>query len=141
MRSGAYPELELMYHIPNGGYRSKAEAARFRREGVKPGVPDICLPVPRGEYHGLYIELKRRDGGKVSKFQTEWIAKLNENGYLAVVCNGWEKAAETITQYLKNESKERLTDQLRKLKAASRVLQDENIRMRNAIVKIEEGKI
>ena len=39
------PELELLHHIPNGGMRSKAEAVRFKRTGVKAGVPDLCLPV------------------------------------------------------------------------------------------------
>ena len=43
-QSGKYPELSLMYHIPNGGKRGKAEAGRFRAMGVKSGVPDIFLP-------------------------------------------------------------------------------------------------
>ena len=47
MRTYWHPELNLMFHIPNGGKRSKAEAGRFRAEGVKSGVPDICLPVAR----------------------------------------------------------------------------------------------
>lgn len=46
---GRYPELALLHHIPNGGTRSKSEAGRFRAEGVKAGVPDICLPVARGD--------------------------------------------------------------------------------------------
>lgn len=37
-QSGKYPELDLMFHIPNGGKRGKAEAARFKAEGVKAGV-------------------------------------------------------------------------------------------------------
>lgn len=59
-QSGRFPELALLYHVPNGGSRKKAEAGRFRAEGVKAGVPDLCLPVARGGFHGLYIELKRR---------------------------------------------------------------------------------
>ena len=51
MQSGRYPELRLLYHIPNGGSRGKAEAGRFKAEGVKSGVPDLCLPVARGAYH------------------------------------------------------------------------------------------
>ena len=53
MQSGKYPELNLLYHVPNGGSRHKAEAGRLRAEGVKAGVPDLCLPVARGQYHGL----------------------------------------------------------------------------------------
>ena len=55
MSNTKWPELELMYHVPNGGYRNKAEAGRFRAQGVKSGVPDIVLPVARGGWHGLYI--------------------------------------------------------------------------------------
>lgn len=62
-QSGKYPELKLLYHVPNGGSRKKSEAGRFKAEGVKAGVPDLCLPVARGGYHGLYIELKRLKQG------------------------------------------------------------------------------
>lgn len=97
---GKYPELALMYHVPNGGHRNKAEAGRFKAEGVKAGVPDICLPVARGRYHGLYIELKRQRGGKVSDYQKEWVQALGEQDYLVHICKGWEAAAKVITEYL-----------------------------------------
>lgn len=95
------PELALLYHIPNGGLRSKTEAARFKAAGVKSGVPDICLPIARGEYHGLYIELKRLKGGVVSENQNWWIACLREQGYQVEVCCGWMAAAELIGKYLR----------------------------------------
>lgn len=41
------PELEYMHHIPNGGKRDKRTAVALKRQGVKAGVPDICLPVAR----------------------------------------------------------------------------------------------
>lgn len=94
-----YPELKLMYHIPNGGKRGKSEGARLKRAGVKKGVPDLCLPVPRRNYHGLYIEMKYGNG-RTSKEQKEWINKLNEQGYYAVVCNGFEEAKDTIERYI-----------------------------------------
>jgi len=53
-----YPELKLIYHIPNGGSRNTLEAANLKRQGVKAGVPDLCLPVARNGFHGLYIEMK-----------------------------------------------------------------------------------
>ena len=49
---GLHPELGLLYHIPNGGKRDKLEAARLKLEGVKAGVPDLCLPVARGGAQG-----------------------------------------------------------------------------------------
>ena len=48
MQSGKYPELELLYHVPNEGKRSHKTGARMKAEGLKSGVPDICLPVARG---------------------------------------------------------------------------------------------
>ena len=64
-------------------------------------IPDICLPVKKGQYSSLYIELKRRKGASVSKEQKEMIALLVEYGSLAVVCYGWEDAAKVIERYLK----------------------------------------
>ena len=59
----AHPELQLLYHVPNEGKRTWRTGARLKSEGLKPGVPDICLPVARGKYHGLYVELKLVAGG------------------------------------------------------------------------------
>jgi hypothetical protein len=94
-----YPELSLMYHIPNGGKRNVREAARLKKEGVKSGIPDICLPVARGIYHGLYIELKAGKG-KASDNQKDWIDRLTNQGYKAEVCIGWEQAKDAILEYL-----------------------------------------
>lgn len=95
-----YPELSLMYHIGNGGSRHPAEAMHLKQQGVKPGVPDICLPVPRGIYSALYIELKRQKGGRVSDDQRAWISALNRAGNRAVICHGWEDARNQIMDYL-----------------------------------------
>ena len=100
LNKNKYPELALLYHIPNGGSRNKIEAANLKRQGVKAGVPDICLPVARGEYHGLYIELKHGKN-KLSDLQREWLAWLNEQGYLALCVYGWEDAVGIIERYLK----------------------------------------
>lgn len=97
---GKYPELDLMHHIPNGGKRTKSEAARFKAQGVKAGVPDIFLPCARGGYHGLYIELKRTKGGKISAAQKEWIDALRGQDYKVIVCYGFDEAREVIINYL-----------------------------------------
>lgn len=98
---GKYPALALMYHVPNGGSRNPVEAKNLKLQGVKPGVPDICLPVPNPVYTALYIELKRRKGGRVSDDQRGWINALNRVGNLAVVCKGWEEARDVILEYLR----------------------------------------
>lgn len=100
-----YPELDLMHHIPNGGKRSKSEAARFKALGVKAGVPDIFLPCAQGGYHGLYIELKRTKGGKLSAAQKEWIDALRGQGYKVIVCYGFDEAREVIISYLEGVAK------------------------------------
>lgn len=101
LASGTIPELELLYHIPNGGKRDIATARRLKAEGVKAGVPDLCLPVARGEYHGLYIELKAGKN-KTTKNQDEWLTRLMAQGYCVAVCYGWESASKTLTEYLRS---------------------------------------
>lgn len=98
---GTYPELKWMFHIGNGGYRSAAEAGRFKAMGVKPGVSDVFLSVPRGGYHGLYIEMKRADGGQLSDDQREWLEDMSLCGYRAVMCHGWEAARDVLIDYLR----------------------------------------
>ncbi len=96
----AVPELALLYAIPNGGYRHKATAAKMKTTGTKSGVPDIFLPVARHGCHGLYIEMKRTQGGTVSKAQAEWMEQLMRQGYRCCVCCGWIAAKEEIERYL-----------------------------------------
>ena len=96
---GRLPELRLMYHIPNGGSRNKAEAANLKRQGVKAGIPDIHLPVARGAYHSLYIEMKAGNNTTTEK-QDEWLKELSRQGNAAVVCYGWKTASAVIEKYL-----------------------------------------
>ena len=99
-----YPALEWLYHTPNGGARDKATAHRLQLAGVQPGVPDLCLPVPVGGYHGLWIELKRADrSNQPTAHQQRWLAHLTRSGYMAVVCYGAADAIRTIEEYLTRE--------------------------------------
>jgi hypothetical protein len=98
------PEVaDLIYHVPNGGHRAKAVAAKLKAQGVKAGIPDLVLPMARGGYFGLYIEFKATppNAAPVSAEQHERIRKLNEQGYLAVVCRGHFDAMEQIRAYLR----------------------------------------
>lgn len=92
----------IHYHIPNGGYRNAKEAAKLKRCGVKSGIPDLCIPIAKKPYHGLYIELKRRDRSKsvISKNQKKWIIDLRIQGYCVEVAYGWEEAVKLIETYL-----------------------------------------
>ena len=88
-----------VYHVANGGKRDKREAANLKRQGVKPGVPDLCIPVARGQYHSLYIEMKS-DGGKPTDKQSEWIYLLRGQGMCAYVCYGAANAVALIDRYM-----------------------------------------
>lgn len=94
---------DLIYHVPNGGHRVKAVAAKLKAQGVKAGIPDLKLPMARGVFFGLYIEFKATppNDAAISASQHERIRKLNDQGYLAVVCRGHFDAMEQIRAYLR----------------------------------------
>lgn len=94
-----HPELALLFAIPSGGYRSPRTAGRLHAEGVQPGVPDLCLPVSRGGYHGLWIEMKR-PGGTTSPAQASWLAQLAKEGYRVALHSTVDGAWTDITDYL-----------------------------------------
>ena len=98
---------DYLIAIPNGGLRNKKVAAQLKAQGVKAGVSDIFLPVPRSTMHGLWIELKtpksaQGPAGKPSALQIEWLDKMGGQGYAAVICYGWTSAMETIIDYLES---------------------------------------
>ena len=92
-------ELKLIFAIPNGGYRNKAEARKLKATGTKSGVPDLFLPVPRSPKHGLFIEMKV-GRNKCTDNQKKWIRNLLEQGYEVKVCYSCEEAIQVIKKYL-----------------------------------------
>jgi len=94
-----HPELRWMFAIPNGGLRDKRNAANLKREGVKAGVSDIFLPVPSGEFHGLFIELKWGKN-KPTQNQLEFIKYATGQGYKCVIAYSAEEALSAIDEYL-----------------------------------------
>lgn len=105
-----YPELEpYFWATPNGGYRMKSTAKMMKAEGQKAGVPDLQLAYPAGEYHGLFIEMKRADCGKSGKLinkgkasdqQKRRMEALSKVGYKCVLCYSFEQFREVIKEYL-----------------------------------------
>lgn len=93
------PELRYMFAVPNGGKRNPREAKNLKLQGVKAGVPDICLPLPKGGYHGLYIEMKVGNN-KPSEKQREYINYLASVGYAVDVCWDFEDAKACIEHYI-----------------------------------------
>lgn len=99
LHESRWPELRLLFAVPNGGDRNKIVAGKMKAEGVRPGVPDYLLPVPRNGFIGLAIELKRM-GGYASREQKDWIAALRKHGWQAEVCRGWEAAWNVLKGYV-----------------------------------------
>ena len=101
MVEAAYPrEAAMLFAIPNGGDRNVLVAVKLKKEGVRRGVPDMFLALPRGGWHGLFIEMKRRRGGVVSPEQAAYIEALRAQGYRAEVCKGCDEALEVLRDYL-----------------------------------------
>lgn len=75
----------IIFAVPNGGKRNLKEAARMKRQGVTAGVPDLCIPEPTNEYHGLWVELKVGKN-KLTGKQSEMIQKLSKRKYATIVC-------------------------------------------------------
>lgn len=94
-----FPEILLLHAIPNGDYRGWGVGTKLKAEGVIPGVPDLCMPVARGGFHGFYMELKRK-GGKPTDDQWDFMEALHEQGYFVRVTNHLGTAMEIIENYL-----------------------------------------
>lgn len=80
--------------IPNGGSRSMAAAAKLKAEGVSPGIPDLFIPA-----WGLWVEMKRVKGGKISADQKLWADYLESVGYCVIVSKGCDDAIKQVTDY------------------------------------------
>jgi hypothetical protein len=75
-------------------------AAKLKAEGVRAGVPDLCLPVARKGHTALWIEMKR-PGEKPSDAQTWWHEMLRKHGSAVAVCHSAAEAVKTIVGYLR----------------------------------------
>lgn len=94
---------QCLFAIPNGGQRNVITGAQLKAEGVRAGVPDLFLAVPKQQNHGLFIEMKKAKGGHVSEAQKGMISMIQELGYACHVCHGWIEAKDAIERYLKGD--------------------------------------
>ncbi len=92
-------ELRWMHAIPNGGNRNVREGARLKAQGVKSGVWDIFLPLPKNGYHGLYVEMKAGKN-KLTANQIEFGQYVHKHGYLTHTCYSWLEAKKVISEYI-----------------------------------------
>lgn len=95
----------LLFCVPNGSSKSIAQAMKFKREGLRAGVPDLMLAVTnlygrQDPICGLYVEMKRKHGSQLREDQAEMIALLTAQGYRCVVAKGADEAIAAIMEYL-----------------------------------------
>ena len=82
---------------------SPAILNKLKKAGMKKGKPDINLPVARGGYLGLWIELKRKGGPNPTQEQVDWLVRLSAAGHYCVCCKGSDAAISVILQYIRGE--------------------------------------
>lgn len=111
-----YPKYEkAIFSNPNGadisGYSTKGlsiktvksiKMKKMKKEGFKNGVSDVQLTVPRGGYHGLWVEMKRVNGKEkdVSDDQMAHIILMRELGHKAEWAAGAEEAIRITKAYM-----------------------------------------
>lgn len=89
-----------LYCASAGGMRtSMRQAIKMKRTGYKKGFPDLQIMHPTSLYHGLFIEIKTSKG-QASPEQKEWREQLNQRGYSAHICKGFEACVKVITDYM-----------------------------------------
>jgi hypothetical protein len=102
------PDLEWLNASLNGARVTIGTAVKLKKAGMNKGVPDWNMPVPKGGYSGLYIEMKRKHGGVVSDHQKRWLIKLTQNGFFACVCEGAPATIRVLEDYLTGRIKKKI---------------------------------
>lgn len=98
-------DVRLLFAIPNGSHKSFNQAALYKAEGLRPGVPDLFLAIPPPPFqgypvnHGLFIEMKSK-AGRVSPEQADYGQLLRRTGYRVEVCFGADSAILAVQAYL-----------------------------------------
>jgi len=95
---------ELIIKITNEGIRTMPQKMRWLKQGGLPGAPDLFMPRANSKYYGLFIEMKPAKGGKAKENQKIIIERLNQAGFLAIICHGFDAAKIQIENYLRNKN-------------------------------------
>lgn len=107
MSAHGIEKLAWLHAIHNQGHGDAIRGGKAKAEGVKAGVADVFLPVPMTyydtdiEFSGLYLELKRKEGGTPSIDQLCFQRDMRAAGYKCEIVHGWELARDEILSYLK----------------------------------------
>ena len=110
LAASRWPCLRLLLHYP-GENKGQHSGRQRRQKGVRPGVPDLLLPVARAGYHGLAVEIKRprqldergrirSREGVLSPEQRDWLEALEREGWRAETCYGADAAIRLVENYV-----------------------------------------
>lgn len=103
-------ELGLLFSATCGGINASiSQKAKMKRTGYSRGIPDLMIFEPRGEYFGLFLEVKSQHG-IISEEQIKWIAALNERGYKACVVYSVSDAKRCINEYINSNQENKDED-------------------------------
>ncbi len=93
------PSLRWLHHSPNGEKRDVITGSKLKSMGVKPGFPDLILPVRSGKYPGLVIEMKSATG-KLTDEQSTWLNHFANEGWATAVARSAQAARGILCEYL-----------------------------------------
>ncbi len=97
-----YPALHWLYANPNAGKRSKRQGAAMVREGLRKGVVDVCFPIPRGGFHGLYAELKIHPN-VLTVEQAAFLRAMSMVGHFTSTWWTFDQAIDELGRYVRGE--------------------------------------
>ena len=89
---------KFIIHIPNEGKRTKQYGKSLKDMGMRPGVSDLFIAMPRHNYYGAWIELKSKNG-KLNTKQKNFMIDMMSQNYLTETCNSIEETIEFIKWY------------------------------------------
>jgi len=93
---------KLLFAIPNGGKRNIVTASILKAEGALAGVADLMLAMPRGEYHGLFIEMKHGKND-LSESQEDFKRAVMKHGYRHITCRTFNEFMAGVLGYFNRE--------------------------------------
>lgn len=74
-----HPVLKTIFHTPNSFFGTNfGVITHLKKMGMRKGVYDIIVPVSKGNYAGLWIEVKKPKG-KLSLEQLQYIDLINNH--------------------------------------------------------------
>lgn len=95
-----YPSIEgLFFAVPNGGARNAWTGKVMKDEGVRSGVADLILLVPRNGYAALAIEMKTPTG-KQSQSQKEFERLCKKYLTKYAICRSLDEFKSVVVEYL-----------------------------------------